>query len=250
MGGLRLALSLFTVAPVRADRFDRATARVAMALAPLAGALLGLVLGLLGWAAVALGASPLLAAALVVGAAVLLTRALHVDGLADVADGLGSYAPAERALEIMKKSDIGPFGVVAIALVLLVDTAALSSIISGISDSPGASLGALVVAFAGGRLAATVACRRGLPAARPEGLGSLVAETVPLPLIAVSALVIAGLAGLVDPVRGPVAVGSAVVVAWGLTAHARRRFGGVTGDVIGGAVELSTMAALVVLATA
>ena len=43
---------------------------------------------------------------------------------------------------------------------------------------------------------------------------------------------------------------AAVVVAWGLTAHARRRFGGVTGDVIGGAVELSTMAALVVLATA
>ncbi|MET7392626.1 adenosylcobinamide-GDP ribazoletransferase [Dactylosporangium sp. NPDC005572] len=303
MGGLRLALSLFTVAPVRADRFDRATARVAMALAPLAGALLGLVLGLLGWAAVALGAAPLLTAALLVGAAVLLTRALHVDGLADVADGLGSYAPPDRALEIMKKSDIGPFGVAAIALVLLVDAAALSSIISGISDLSGASasgagagggvsggadgaggagggtgvggaeaggggavdafLGALdrmpgalhvvlvvVVAFAAGRLAATVACRRGLPAARAEGLGALVAETVPLPLIAVSALVIAGLAGLVDPVRGPVAVGAAVAVAWGLTAHARRRFGGVTGDVIGGAVELSTMAALVVLATA
>ncbi|GGM66251.1 adenosylcobinamide-GDP ribazoletransferase [Dactylosporangium sucinum] len=247
MGGLRLALTLFTVAPVRADRFDRATARVAMVLAPVVGGLLGLVLGLLGWALATLGASPLLTAALLVGAAVLLTRALHVDGLADVADGLGSYAPPARALEIMKKPDIGPFGVAAIVLVLLVDAAALSAVVADTSDLSVVAL--VVIAFAAGRLAATVACRRGLPAARPEGLGALVAETVPLPLVVVAALVIAGFAVLADPVRGPVAVGVAVIVAWGLTAHARRRFGGLTGDVVGAAVELSTMAALVVLAT-
>ncbi|WP_433609437.1 adenosylcobinamide-GDP ribazoletransferase [Dactylosporangium sp. CA-139114] len=242
MGGLRLALSLFTVAPVRADRVDRPTARVAMLLAPLAGALLGLVLALLAGGLVRLGAAPLLGGAVLVALGLLLTRGLHVDGLADTADGLGSYAGPERALEIMKKSDIGPFGVAAIAAVLLVDAAAATSLLARLPF-------AVVLAFAAGRLGATVACRRGLPAARPGGLGALVAQTVPAWLLGLVMLVTGGLGVLVDPWRGPGAVLAAALVAWALTAHARRRLGGVTGDVIGAAIELSTAAALVVLAT-
>ncbi|WP_433079288.1 adenosylcobinamide-GDP ribazoletransferase [Dactylosporangium sp. CA-052675] len=242
MGGLRLALSLFTVAPVRADRVDRPTARVAMLLAPLAGALLGLVLALLAGGLVRLGAAPLLGGAVLVALGLLLTRGLHVDGLADTADGLGSYAGPERALEIMKKSDIGPFGVAAIAAVLLVDAAAATSLLAWPPF-------AVVLAFAAGRLGATVACRRGLPAARTGGLGALVAQTVPGWLLGLVILVTGGLGVLVDPWRGPGAVLAAALVAWALTAHARRRLGGVTGDVIGAAIELSTAAALVVLAT-
>nr|BFE65963.1 hypothetical protein GCM10020063_104890 [Dactylosporangium thailandense] len=242
MGGLRLALSLFTVAPVRADRVDRPAARVAMLLAPLAGALLGLVLALLAGGLVRLGAAPLLGGAVLVALGLLLTRGLHIDGLADTADGLGSYAGPERALEIMKKSDIGPFGVAAIAAVLLVDAAAATSLLDRMPI-------AVVLAFAAGRLGATVACRRGLPAARPGGLGALVAQTVPGWLLGLVILVTGALGVLVDPWRGPGAVVAAVLVAWTLTAHARRRLGGVTGDVIGAAVELSTAAALVALAT-
>ncbi|GAA0735254.1 adenosylcobinamide-GDP ribazoletransferase [Dactylosporangium roseum] len=264
MGGLRLALTLFTVAPLRADRFDRPAARTAMALAPLVGALLGALLGLIGWAVRAAGATPLLAAAIVVALAVLLTRGMHVDGLADTADGLGSYGTAEKALAIMKKSDIGPFGVAAIAVVLLVETAAASSLLSTTATPPAGSaalpatasglpagvhgLVALAAAFAAGRLAATVACRRGLPAARPDGLGALVAGTIGRSLLAVAVLATAALAALAHPWRGPLAVAGAVAVSWLLTEHARRRLGGVTGDVMGGAIELSTTTALVVLA--
>ncbi|MEU7869821.1 adenosylcobinamide-GDP ribazoletransferase [Dactylosporangium sp. NPDC049140] len=239
MGGLRLALSLFTVAPVRADRVDRPTVRVAMLLAPVAGALLGLVLALLAGGLVRLGAAPLLGGAVLVAFALLLTRGLHIDGLADTADGLGSYAGPDKALEIMKKSDIGPFGVAAIAAVLLVDAAAASAL----------TLAPIVLAFAAGRLGATVACRRGLPAARPEGLGALVAETVPRWLLGLVTLVTGALGVLVDPLRGPLAVLVAVLVAGALTVHARRRLGGVTGDVIGASIELATAAALTVLAT-
>ncbi|GAA3451019.1 adenosylcobinamide-GDP ribazoletransferase [Dactylosporangium matsuzakiense] len=242
MGGLRLALSLFTVLPVRADRFDRPTARVAMLLAPLAGGLLGLILALAAGGLVRLGAAPLLGAAVLVALALLLTRGLHIDGLADTADGLGSYADAGKALEIMKKSDIGPFGVAAIAAVLLVDAAAAASLVGAVS-------GALVLAFAAGRLGATVACRRGLAAARPEGLGALVADLVPGWALAVVAALLAALGALVDLWRGPLAVVAAVAVAWALTAHARRRLGGLTGDVIGASIELATAAALIVLAT-
>jgi adenosylcobinamide-GDP ribazoletransferase len=239
VGGLRLALSLFTVAPVRADRVDRPTVRVAMLLAPVAGALLGLVLALLAGGLVRLGAAPLLGGAVLVAFALLLTRGLHIDGLADTADGLGSYAGPDKALEIMKKSDIGPFGVAAIAAVLLVDAAAASAL----------TLAPIVLAFAAGRLGATVACRRGLPAARPEGLGALVAETVPRWLLGLVTLVTGALGVLVDPLRGPLAVLVAVLVAGALTVHARRRLGGVTGDVIGASIELATAAALTVLAT-
>ncbi|WP_426506644.1 adenosylcobinamide-GDP ribazoletransferase [Dactylosporangium sp. McL0621] len=239
MGGLRLALSLFTVAPVRADRVDRPAVRVAMLLAPAAGALLGLVLALLAGGLVRLGAAPLLGGAVLVAFALLLTRGLHIDGLADTADGLGSYAGPDKALEIMKKSDIGPFGVAAIAAVLLVDAAAASAL----------TLAPIVLAFAAGRLGATVACRRGLPAARPEGLGALVAETVPRWLLGLVTLVTGALGVLVDPLRGPLAVLVAVLVAGALTVHARRRLGGVTGDVIGASIELATAAALTVLAT-
>ncbi|WP_433209154.1 adenosylcobinamide-GDP ribazoletransferase [Dactylosporangium sp. CS-047395] len=241
MGGLRLALSLFTVAPVRADRVDRPTVRVAMVLAPLAGALLGLVLAALAGGLVRLGASALLGGAVLVALALLLTRGLHIDGLADTADGLGSYAGPDKALEIMKRSDIGPFGVATIAAVLLVDTAAATSLV--------ATWWSVVLAFAAGRLGATVACRRGLPAARPEGLGAMVAETVPLWLLGLVTLITAGLGCFVDVAKGPGAVLAAVAVAWVLTAHARRRLGGVTGDVIGAAIELATAAALIVLAT-
>ncbi|MGI5237057.1 adenosylcobinamide-GDP ribazoletransferase [Dactylosporangium sp. CA-139066] len=247
MGGLSLALSLFTVAPIRAIRFDRPTVRLAMLLAPLAGALLGLVLALLARLLVLLGASPFVGAAALVALSLVLTRGLHADGLADTADGLGSYAPAPRALEIMKKSDIGPFGVAAIASVLLLNAAAATTLLAAPFVT---SLASLTAAFAAGRLGATVACRRGVPAARPEGMGVLVAGTVPLTLLGVVAVVVALAAGLVDVWRGPLAVVAAVAISWGLTAHARRRLGGVTGDVIGAAVELSTAAALVVLATA
>jgi adenosylcobinamide-GDP ribazoletransferase len=246
VGGLRLALSLFTVAPIRADRVDRPTVRLAMLLAPLAGALLGLTLAAAARALVAAGAAPLLGGAVLVALALLLTRGLHADGLADTADGLGSYAPAGKALDIMKKPDVGAFGVAAIAAVLLIDAAAAASVLSR-PFVP--ALAALTAAFAAGRLGATVACRRGLPAARPEGLGALVAQTVPVPLLAAVTLATAALAFFADPWRGPAAVLAAVVVSWAVTAHARRRLGGLTGDIIGAAIELSTAAALIVLAT-
>ncbi|GAA0809179.1 adenosylcobinamide-GDP ribazoletransferase [Spirilliplanes yamanashiensis] len=239
--GLRLAVTTLTVLPVRAGRVDRAAARVAMTAAPLVGAALGGVLGALLWAA-GLVLPAAVAAVLTVAAAALLTRGLHLDGLADTVDALGSYRPGPGALEIMKKPDIGPFGVAAIALVLLLQAATLAA---------GPTAAGVAVAFAAGRLAVPVACRRGVPAARPDGLGALVAGTVPVTALAAVAVVtaVAGLFAVPGrPWQGPLAVAAALVTAGLLTRHARRRLGGITGDVIGAGVELSTVAALVVLA--
>jgi adenosylcobinamide-GDP ribazoletransferase len=236
--GLRLAVTTLSVLPVRGGRVDRPAAAWAMSLAPAVGAALGAALAAALWALRELGAPPLVAAAVTIAAAALLTRGLHLDGLADTVDALGSYRTGEAALTIMKKSDIGPFGVAAIALVLLIQTAALAAVTGG----------AVIVAWAAGRLAITVACRRGVPAARPEGLGALVAGTVPLPAAALIAVLVAGAAAAATPGRpwqGPAAVVASLAVVLLLLRHAVRRFGGITGDVLGASVEIATTVALV-----
>jgi adenosylcobinamide-GDP ribazoletransferase len=237
LDGLRLALTTLTVLPVRTGRVDRASAAVAMSVAPLVGALLGAVLAGLF---VLLGQG-LVAAAVTVAAGALLTRGLHLDGLADTVDALGSYRDGAGALEIMKKPDIGPFGVAAIALALLIQAAALTEV----------GPVAIVVAWAAGRLGVTVACRRGVPAARPEGLGALVASTVPVPVVLGVAALVAGAAVWAAvpgrPWQGPAAVAAALLVVVLLLRHAVRRFGGITGDVLGAAVETTTTLVLVAL---
>jgi adenosylcobinamide-GDP ribazoletransferase len=193
ISGLRLAVTTLTVLPVRAGRVDRAAAAGAMSLAPAVGAGLGAMLAAALWVLRELGAPPLVAAAVTVAAAALLTRGMHLDGLADTVDALGSYRSGEAALAIMKKSDIGPFGVAAIGLTLLIQTAALTTM----------TCGAVIVAWAAGRLAITVACRRGVPAARAEGLGALVAGTVPRPAAALIAALVVAAAAAATPDRPP-----------------------------------------------
>ena len=181
--GLRLSVTLLTVIPLRDAAPDRspaapapATAAAAMAWAPAVGLLLGVVAAAVLLAVDhPLGAGPLTGAGLAVAALALLSRGLHLDGLADLADGLGSGKPGPAALDIMRRSDIGPFGVVTLVLTLLIQVAALSQ-----AETAGHGRGpaALIAAVVTGRLALTWACRRGVVAARPDGLGALVAGTV------------------------------------------------------------------------
>jgi adenosylcobinamide-GDP ribazoletransferase len=212
---------------------DRRSAAVAMSVAPLVGALIGLVLAGVLW----LLPPGLVGGAVAVAAGVVLTRGLHLDGLADTVDALGSYRRGSEALEIMKKPDIGPFGVAAIVLVLLVQAAAITPV-------------GAVLAWTAGRLAIPVACRRGVPAARPEGLGALVAGTVPAPVAAGFAIAVGVAAVWAVPGRpwqGPAAVAAALLVVVLLVRHAVRRFGGITGDVLGAGVELATTVTLIAL---
>ncbi len=244
MKGLRLAISLLTVLPVRSGDVDPASARTAMTLAPVAGLLVGLAAALTATVSGRLGFGPLLASVLAVAAMALMTRGLHLDGLADLADGLGSARPAEGALEVMRKSDIGPFGVVALVLTLMIQVSALA-------QAPHRALAVMVAAVAG-RLAVTWACRAGVPPARPEGLGALVAGTVRLRdavTVTAAACVAAALAGaaLGSYIAAPVAVLAGPAVAALLLHHAVRRLGGVTGDVLGALVEVAATAALLVM---
>ncbi|WP_367323738.1 adenosylcobinamide-GDP ribazoletransferase [Streptomyces sp. HUAS ZL42] len=249
--GLRFAFGTLTVLPIKVTRWDRETARGGMLCAPLAGAVVGLAAAALGVLLLFLGAGPLLAAVASAAVPAVLTRGLHLDGLADTADGLGSGKPAEDALRIMKQSDIGPFGVITLVFVLLAQVAALTEAYGG-SWARGA-LAAAVSATAA-RLALTLAARGGVPAARPEGLGAAVAGVVPARGAAVATLAVLAAAAAGGACFGPyesgrtaLAVLVALAVAELLLRHCTRRFGGVTGDVFGGLAETAATTALVVL---
>jgi adenosylcobinamide-GDP ribazoletransferase len=246
---LKLAFSLLTVAPVRAGRMDRETAAPAMRMAPLVGAAVGLAAGVVLYASAALGLPALLSGVAAVAVFAVATRGLHLDGLADTADGLGCYGDAERALAVMKAPDVGPFGVITLLLFGVAQVGCLASV----ADSRLSALVVPLLAAAAGRLAITWACRAEVPAARPEGLGALVAGTVSRAAAAgvtvavvLVAAVLTGLAGS-GVLRGPLAVLAGLGVGWALVRHCVRRFGGVTGDVFGATNEVATTVALAVL---
>ncbi|MFF5313894.1 adenosylcobinamide-GDP ribazoletransferase [Streptomyces massasporeus] len=251
LDGLRFAFGTLTVIPVRVTRWDREAARGGMLCAPLAGLAVGAAAAGLGLVLLFLGAGAPLAAVATVAVPAVLTRGLHLDGFADTADGLGSGKPAEDALRIMKQSDIGPFGVITLVLVLLAQVAALAQAYDA-SWARGAC--AAVVSATLARLALTLAARAGVPAARPEGLGAAVAGVVPLRGAAVAAAAVAGAAaaagalfGPYDVIRAVLAVVLSLAAAEALLRHCTRRFGGVTGDVFGGLAETAATTALVVL---
>jgi adenosylcobinamide-GDP ribazoletransferase len=257
---VRAAFTLLTVLPVRGPgAIDRRTAGRAMALAPFVGLALGLVVALVVFAfrifTMIRGApaSTLLPAAVGITLMAVLTRGLHLDGLADVADGLGAGGGRETMLAVMREPAVGAFGVIAVVLTVTVQAAALSLAI----NLHRGTVSILVAAMAG-RLAATLACTPGSRPARPDGLGALVAGTVRPAHAAVAfaaVLGVAALAGLFDVDGGDAGRSAravaAVVVAVGAARLVRRRLvarlGGITGDVLGVLVETAATVSLVVM---
>lgn len=206
---------------------------------PLVGLLLGVV------AAVCYLVLQLLLPPLVVGAllAVLLSSLsgfIHLDGLADTADGFFSGTPRERCLEIMRDSRIGVMGSTAISSLLIVKGAALASI------DGGQMVAALLVAATGGRVG--IVCLMALlPYARSgPGLGRLFyggasrqAAIVALLLLALLVLVLAGRTFV--PIFAAAAAVLLLVAAW-----CRRKIGGATGDTLGAMCEILETAMLIV----
>ncbi|GAB2593781.1 adenosylcobinamide-GDP ribazoletransferase [Microlunatus antarcticus] len=247
---LRLAGGFLSVLPVRPVLDpDPRTAGHAMVVAPLAVVPLAALAGLVWWAAATAGLPGLVGGLLVLGTLALGTRAMHLDGLADTVDGLGASWDRARALDVMRRGDVGPMGTVALVLVLGLQAASLATF-------PGDVRGALAVLLAvcASRGVLALACRRGVPAARPDGLGRVVASSVgPVGTgVAVLLLLALGVAGAVAAGRpwgqGLLAGAFAAGVVVALVAHAVRRLGGISGDVLGASVEAALATFLVVLA--
>jgi len=222
------AIAFLTRLPIRAPFTAEDVGRGAIFF-PLVGAGIGGLQWAL-WSGAVGYLTPLVAATLVVAFGAWLTRGLHWDGLADFVDGLGGGWTREDALRIMKDSRIGAFGGLALILVVVLKVAAIEALAAPL---------ALIVAPALARLTPVI-LGVALPYARGSDAPS--AHTGWIALGGSTATCV-GLAWVLDslPLLG-VAVGVSVLIG----VIARRRLGGVTGDVLGACVELSETAMLVV----
>jgi adenosylcobinamide-GDP ribazoletransferase len=179
------------------------------------------------------------AAALAVGAGAFATGALHEDGLADTADGLGGGRDRERRLAIMKDSRIGAYGALALILAIALRVVLLAGM------KPWAGALALVVAHGGARAAAVI-----VMTALPYAGDPRAAKLQPVPAgvtwpeaglaTALGAWPLIGLGAY----RAMLAVGLATAAAAALALTARRLIGGVTGDVLGAVEQLAEIGLL------
>lgn len=243
----RLALGTLTAVRVRSSMIvDRRIAGAAMGMAPLAAAPLGVAVTAVALLGHWLDLPVLVTALLAVAAVVLGNRAFHLDGLSDTVDGLAASFDAERSLAVMKSGTSGPAGVVAVVLAIGLQAAGLAALLDREQWWQAAILAGLTVCAS--RAALVVCCARGVVPAREDGLGHTFTQTVPRPVAGGSWLLVAAgsWAGL-PWWRGAFAAVLALAVVGIVIHRAVRRFGGVTGDVFGAAVELALVAMLVAL---
>ena len=249
LDALRLSVGTLTIVPSGSiAEIDRRTAARAMIIAPLAVLPLATAVALLGWLARAAGLPPLAVGLLVVGGLALGSRALHLDGLADTIDGLGSGWTAERSLTVMRRGDVGPMGVVALIIVLGLQAVSIGELVHGLA---GALLVGLVVCSS--RAALCLICVRGVPAAREDGLGAAVAGSVPRSAaVACWITVLLIMAAVADwsgrsPISGALATAAAASAVGLLVYRCVRRLGGVTGDVMGAGIEIAFTVMIVMM---
>lgn len=242
---LKVATVFLTRLPVRVEgTLGMRDLGRAVHLFPIVGALVGCV----GGAAFALGAALGLPATpcaiLALAGTALLTGALHEDGLADTADGLGAGTDRERALAIMRDSRIGTFGTLALLLTVLARLGAVAAL--GEAGGAAQAVAALVAAGAGSRAAMPVVMLL-QPGARATGLAAEAGR--PGAVRAWGAVpVAAAVALLVLPAGAVLAAGLAAALVAGTAATALgRRLGGCTGDTLGAVQQLAEVAFLLTL---
>jgi adenosylcobinamide-GDP ribazoletransferase len=235
----RTAAAFLTRLPISAPAGGGNLAQASRAF-PLVGVLVGGVCALIYVIAVDLGLTALLAAGLAVAAGLILTGALHEDGLADLADGLGARGDAGAKLAAMRDSHIGVFGTLTLILAILLHVVALAAL-----ALPGEVAAALVASHAGSRALLPWVMQR-FPQARSDGLAFMAGRPsqttafIALGLGAVALLILTG------PARAIVAAGAACLALL-LAPLARRLLGGITGDALGAIEVIARLAILLAL---
>ncbi len=235
---MRAAMAFLTVIPV-AGAGGAAGERLGRGYFPAVGALLGLIAGST-FALAASVTSPLLGAVTATALLAILTGALHLDGVADAADGMFGAGDIARRLEVMRDSRVGSFGLVAVVLLLVGDVAALAAI------SPPKAIVALVIAGAMSRWALLLVIAT-VPYVRQAGLGVAACgphRSFDLALgTAITAIVC-----VLDWKRAAAAVLVVLLIAAVVGVLSRRRIGGATGDIYGATTELTQLGVLIVFA--
>ncbi len=233
-----IAMQFLTIIPlpfsVRCDKEDLGRS---LAVFPLAGLTVGAMLAGLNWLFSPYLARPLLDA-LLITAMTAITGALHLDGLADVCDGIAARGSRERFLAVMKDSNVGAVGAVGIVLGLLLKWQALAAVPTEVKWQA-LLLFPAIARFS--QVQGIVFAKN----ARQDGLGSaFIGSAGAVHLVVAGAIILAVTSSLMQ-IKGLLALGVAYIFTWLLKAWFHRKIGGVTGDVIGCISELNEILALI-----
>ena len=171
-----------------------------------------------------------------------ITGALHLDGLADVCDGIAARGGRERFLEVMKDSRVGAVGVVGLVLGLLLKWQALAAI-------PAAVMWQALLLFpclARFAQVQTVVFSRN---AREAGLGSTFIAGAGAPQMMTAATVTLAAAWLLLGITGLIVLAATYLFTWLAKAWFHRRLGGITGHAVGCISELNEILALLLISS-
>lgn len=235
------ALSFLTILPVGQIRLleEKDLAR-SMAFFPLVGLVIGLLLAL-GYYLFSFLFPKSLVLWLTIGLLALLTRGLHLDGFADTIDGLGSGGPKEKILEVMRDSRIGAFGVISLILLIGGKYLALDQISnSSVPDS-------LILMSVMGRQSMVLVCSRSSYARPNGGLAKPFTENLGYREMALSLVLAFGITLLFMGVKGIVLFFGIGLFSLGYRLFFIKKLGGVTGDILGAANELTELLCLILL---
>ncbi len=245
----RIAIAFLTILPARLPaELPVDGLRRSAGFFPLAGWLIGGFLAGCAWLCNWAGLPPLVSAVLLVTCGAWLTRGLHLDGLADLLDGLGGGQTPERRLAIMKDSATGAFGVIGLVLLLVLKVACLAALVANGGEP---LFFALLAAPVAARWAmTTLAC--GVQYPRATGTGHAFVGKIGPKELALGGLLLTPLIWWYWS-AGLIILGAALLPAVWLRGKVTKALGGVTGDVLGASCELGEvcgwLAAVVVLAT-
>ncbi len=241
IGKFLLALSFFTRLPIGKHDLGALNLSQSAAWFPVAGAITGLISGIIYLAFLHMGINGSISAWITIFFQLILTGGLHEDGLADMADGLASGRSKEQKLAIMRDSRIGSYGVLALICILSLR----ANIISGF-NSGHSTLLIFIAAACASRAFLTIFMHK-LPFARSDGLAAMadrpgLSQTLTACTIGTISLFLAG--------KAMVAVTALVALAtiyFTIKTVALRNFGGITGDVLGAAQQISETTLLLIL---
>lgn len=231
-----MALVFLTRLPISLRfSFDMSDLKTASRCFPVIGIIVGGLSGTVFMAAYAVGLSTLLSAFLAIASQVLLTGALHEDAIGDVADGFGGGSTRSKKLEIMRDSQLGTFGVLALILVIGMKIAAIAS-----APNPTMIFAILVSAATVSRALMTWGMYL-MPSARADGLSYSAGRPLILaPLLATAIAILVAIISLGNLV-GATALLVAIICAALMGFIAYRQIGGQTGDVLGAIQQISEL---------
>lgn len=237
-----VAFSMFSRIPMPRIEWDEGSMRYAFAAFPLVGGVIALVLGAWRYVAGALGVSDWFYAAIAVALPVLLTGGIHLDGYCDVVDALSSQADREKKLDILKDPRIGAFAAIYVGLYLLLLFAAQASLRQGEGLLP--LYAAIFIASRALGAVLTLA----LPNARTGGLAHAFSQSAQrTPVYIALGLWLALSCGLLLLAPWGLAAGCALGIlatALWFIRLAKRKFGGITGDLAGFFIQMCELTAM------